>query len=433
MLCGTGTDWVDGGLGSEFIHGGLGNDVLLGEMGDDIIIGGAGDDIIDGEDGSDVIQGCDGNDTLTGGTGDDQMTGGLGADHFVFDSGSGSDTILSFESSDVILVVHGVNGTTVATEEDLLARMVDTANGADLDLGSGNGVLLLNVKASQIEAKNLLVQGAEVPVVPETGESNTPPVGLDQELTIPMNSAIGITLTATEADGDSVTYKLVEAPLHGSLSGTAPTLTYIPTDGYAGADRFTFQASDGQAQSNTATVKITVVDTTEPVIRLVGNAAMTIEAESAFADPGATALDNYDGDITTKIVATGTVNTSRTGTYTVTYNVSDAAGNAAEPAIRTVTVIADNDTTKPVITLLGSSYVTVKLGKTYTDAGATALDLRDGNLTSKIVTTGNVNTWWPRTYSVKYNVKDAAGNAADTVTRTVKVTFFRRATPKTNC
>ena len=56
------------------------------------------------------------------------------------------------------------------------------------------------------------------------------------------------------------------------------------------------------------------------------------------------------------------VDTSVPGVYTVTYNVSDAAGNDAETVTRTVTVV---DTTAPVITIAGESTVTVEAGNTY--------------------------------------------------------------------
>lgn len=79
------------------------------------------------------------------------------------------------------------------------------------------------------------------------------------------------------------------------------------------------------------------------------------------------------------------------------------------------------DTTPPVITLLGSPTVNVTVGGSYTDAGATAFDNVDGDITSKIVTVNPVNTLVPGIYIVTYNVSDAAGNAAAQVTRTVNV------------
>jgi len=85
--------------------------------------------------------------------------------------------------------------------------------------------------------------------------------------------------------------------------------------------------------------KITIVaDTTVPVITLLGDATVTIEVGSDYTDDGATASDNYDGDITDDIVVVNPVDTDVVGTYTITYNVSDAAGNTAVEAIREVIV-----------------------------------------------------------------------------------------------
>ena len=78
------------------------------------------------------------------------------------------------------------------------------------------------------------------------------------------------------------------------------------------------------------------------------------------------------------------------------------------------------DKEAPVITLKGNSTVTIKVGATYKDAGATATDNKDGDLTSKIVTTGKVDTSKAGKYTITYTVEDAAKNKA-TKTRTVIV------------
>src|SRR5512145_2799647 len=79
------------------------------------------------------------------------------------------------------------------------------------------------------------------------------------------------------------------------------------------------------------------------------------------------------------------------------------------------------DTTPPVIAVLGSNPATVDVGAVYTDAGATAADDVDGNISHRITTTGlPVNTSAPGSFTVTYAVSDAAGNPAS-VTRTVNV------------
>ena len=74
------------------------------------------------------------------------------------------------------------------------------------------------------------------------------------------------------------------------------------------------------------------------MITLLGDAAVTLEVGTSYTDAGATASDNYDGDITSNIVTVNNVDTSTIGTYTVTYNVSDANGNAAAEVTRTVNI-----------------------------------------------------------------------------------------------
>ena len=163
-------------------------------------------------------------------------------------------------------------------------------------------------------------------------------------------------------------------------------------------------------------------DTTRPVITRTGNATMTLVQGTSFADPGATATDNVDGNITNRIVKTGTVNTAVVGNYTLRYDVSDNAGNAAVSVTRTVTVTAALDTTRPVIALAGSAVMSLVQGASFADPGASATDNVDGNITARIVKTGTVNTAVVGNYTLRYDVSDNAGNSAISVTRSVAVT-----------
>ena len=79
-------------------------------------------------------------------------------------------------------------------------------------------------------------------------------------------------------------------------------------------------------------------DTIAPVITLLGDATVSILQGSVYKDAGATALDDVDGDCTSKIIVTGSVDTSAVGTYILTYAVHDAVGNAATVVTRAVTV-----------------------------------------------------------------------------------------------
>ncbi|MCP4235870.1 MAG: DUF5011 domain-containing protein, partial [Aestuariibacter sp.] len=147
---------------------------------------------------------------------------------------------------------------------------------------------------------------------------------------------------------------------------------------------------------------------------------VNIELGTPYSDAGASATDNIDGNLTTNIATASNVNVNVVGSYSVTYNVSDAAGNAAPQVTRTVNVTPD--VTLPVISLTGSSPVNIELGTPYTDAGASASDNINGDLTANIATVSNVNVNVVGSYSVTYNVSDAAGNVALQATRTVNIT-----------
>jgi len=81
-------------------------------------------------------------------------------------------------------------------------------------------------------------------------------------------------------------------------------------------------------------------DYVAPVITLIGDAQVDIIIGNIRVFPaGATALDNIDGDLSSRIVIGGdSVDTRTQGVYVVTHNVSDAAGNAALEVSRTITV-----------------------------------------------------------------------------------------------
>lgn len=165
------------------------------------------------------------------------------------------------------------------------------------------------------------------------------------------------------------------------------------------------------------------IDIMPPVITLNGTSPMTILVGTPFIDPGATAMDNVNGNLTSSIVEASNVNTSVAGLYSVTYSVSDAAGNAACQVTRIVRVVTNPDNTPPVITLLGQPTMTLDKCDFFNDPGATAMDNVDGNITYNIIVTSNLPApLVPGTYTISYNVTDGAGNAAATVSRTVTVT-----------
>jgi hypothetical protein len=89
---------------------------------------------------------------------------------------------------------------------------------------------------------------------------------------------------------------------------------------------------------NTTSTPTTNADTTAPVLVLNGNAKDTVVLNSTYTDAGATATDNVDGNISANVVVAGNLNMNQTGDYQRTYNVQDAAGNAASQATRLIHV-----------------------------------------------------------------------------------------------
>ena len=75
-----------------------------------------------------------------------------------------------------------------------------------------------------------------------------------------------------------------------------------------------------------------------PVLTLLGELSVSIASGSSYVDGGASADDNIDGDISGTIVVNNPVNTAVVGSYTVTYNVTDFAGNTATQITRSVDV-----------------------------------------------------------------------------------------------
>jgi len=94
----------------------------------------------------------------------------------------------------------------------------------------------------------------------------------------------------------------------------------------------------GEVEDYTVNIVAGVLDTVKPIITRNGAATINLTVGDAYTELGATATDNVDGNITSSIVTTGTVNTNSAGTYTRNYNVSDAAGNAADQVSRTIIV-----------------------------------------------------------------------------------------------
>ncbi len=188
-------------------------------------------------------------------------------------------------------------------------------------------------------------------------------------------------------------------------------------------------------------------DTTPPVITLNGDAEVNLTVGDPFTDPGATATDDTDGDISGNITVGGdTVDTNTVGTYVITYNVSDAAGNAAAEVTRTVNVAAASSFDDGLLTNgdfeAGADPWTIGVGTDpapiATDAGNTfysadvtaAGNAFDVNVSQKLeIVEGSTykltfDAWSDRSRSIIAGIGLSGGSFAS-VTETVNITDTR--------
>ena len=162
-------------------------------------------------------------------------------------------------------------------------------------------------------------------------------------------------------------------------------------------------------------------DVTAPELRLNGDATITMAVGTEFVDPGYTATDDYDGDVTSKVVISGSVDNSKAGTYELTYTVSDTAGNTTSKKRTIIFEKLGNleislgsivDGVTPQISLKGANPYCMVKGGTYIEPGATATDNVDGNITDKIAVTNKVTGNLMGAFRIVYKVEDSSGNEA---------------------
>ncbi|MEV6983695.1 Ig-like domain-containing protein [Sphaerisporangium sp. NPDC051017] len=135
-----------------------------------------------------------------------------------------------------------------------------------------------------------LVSAPAVVTVKVDPGANQAPTAHDVTVTTPESTPVKVTLKAEDADGDALTYRVVQAPAHGTVSGTGPDLTYTPEKGWSGTDTFTWTASDGKEEAAPATATITVTPANHPPsvsIKAPGSAdeGATVELTAPATDP----------------------------------------------------------------------------------------------------------------------------------------------------
>ncbi len=176
--------------------------------------------------------------------------------------------------------------------------------------------------------------------------TNHAPIAYSQSVATGEDTYVDIILTASDLDGDSLTYHIITQPAHGALTGAAPNLTYTPDTGYSGSDPFTFKVNDGELDSNIAAVSLAINSVNSaPVFALASihklvNEGETLQFNLSASDPNGDALT-----YSVKDLPSGATLNSSTGEfswkpkygqaggykyqfldYNVTFTVSDSGG-----------------------------------------------------------------------------------------------------------
>jgi hypothetical protein len=176
---------------------------------------------------------------------------------------------------------------------------------------------------------------------------NHQPIASAQSVTTVQDTPKAITLSGSDADGNPLTYAVVTQPAHGTLSGTAPNLTYTPTPRYSGPDSFTFKVNDGTVDSAPGTVSITVTPAIVPLAvatTSLPNGTVNVAYSAQLQATGG--VQPYRWSVTSgripqglRLSTTGLLSGSPNvaGTYRFTARVSDSASASASTSF-TVTI-----------------------------------------------------------------------------------------------
>jgi len=233
--------------------------------------------------------------------------------------------------------------------------------------------------------------------------TNQPPEAGDQSVDVTEDIAKSIVLGASDPEGNPLTYNIVSGPSHGTLSGSAPDLSYLPAANYYGADSFAFRANDGQEDSNIATVSITVHSVNDAPGATGEEYTLPAGGTLSVAAPGVLGNDSdIEGGALTAEPATGpahgSLNLNADGSFTYTpaagYSGPDSfTYNASDGELPSNTVAVSltvEPVTPPNVTITSPvNGASVTAGTNISFSG-TANDAEDGDLTANLVWTSSI-------------------------------------------
>ena len=246
-------------------------------------------------------------------------------------------------------------------------------------------------------------------------------IGSGQSQTVTLNNAISdITFVVNSSCQENLQEEVIGLPTGVTMnfSNNTAIISGTPTgqtgaypynvNWYSSTSSFTLGGTItivAGSTTSTSSTSSSTADTTAPVITLTGSSTINLTVGDTFTDLGATASDNVDGDITSSITTSGTVDTSMAGTYTLSYNVSDAAGNAAPERQRTVIVSAAATTY--------SISVTASSNSDYTLSGTDANGSVSGDDVSITISAGDTINFNVDAANHPFYIKTVQGTGTD--------------------
>ena len=177
------------------------------------------------------------------------------------------------------------------------------------------------------------------PIATATFRVDSPPVAAGQTIGAEAGKAKAITLGATDADGDTLTYSIDSGPSHGTLTGTGANRTYTPAADYAGPDSFTWHVTDGFGGSSSATVSIDVAPDTNITSGPSGPINSTGPSWSFDSPTSGAAFEcNFDGAGYTSCASPQAFTGLADGEHTFLVRAVAAGNTDPTPASRTIVV-----------------------------------------------------------------------------------------------
>lgn len=220
------------------------------------------------------------------------------------------------------------------------------------------------------------------------------------------STAVEIELTCSEdkiAVGSGITPEIravAKGRYNGKVYELNPEIDGEVDPAKVGTYTVTVSAKKYREQKK-AEFTVQVVDEVAPVIELYTKPGYFTLPGSTYEEEGFSAADAYDGDITDRVIRE--MNEEQTQ---IVYSVTDSSGNKTE-AVREIVY---SDPVAPEITIIGETEITQERRYPYEDAGATAFDNFDGDITDRITVSGSVDTTTIGDYVISYSAADSFGN-----------------------